>query len=141
MSRVSLRECVSIKGTARVGLGYDIPPVSTPPPRFLSLGIPPAKRPPNWGAPSTLPLEACPLLPWSLLLLARLPGAGGASPPGGLGAEPGTGGAPPTGGPPPPEGVPTAGAERSFVTVFLRALPLPMSDSRAFCGRKRLNTA
>lgn len=74
------------------------------------------------------------MLPWSLLLLAR-PGAGGASPPGGLGADPGTGGAPPMGGPPPPpEGFPTTGAERSFVTVFLRALPLLMSDSNAFCG-------
>lgn len=28
--------------------------------------------------------------------------------------------------------VPTIGAERSFVTAFLRALPLPMSASRAF---------
>lgn len=33
--------------------GSDIPPVSTPPPVFLSFGIPPANSPPSWGALST----------------------------------------------------------------------------------------
>lgn len=70
------------------------------------------------------------LLPWSLLLLARFPGTGGASPPG-L-AIPGTGGAPPRGdGPDPPEDLATIGAERSLVTVFFRALPLLMSARSA----------
>lgn len=95
-------------------------PVSTPPPRFFSLGIPPAKSPPNCGAGSAV------AVPWSLLLLARFPGTDG--------ARPGTGGAPPifgTGGAPPTAGaaeeldsLPTCGAERSLVTAFLRALPL-----------------
>lgn len=72
--------------------------------------------------------------PWSLLLLARFPGTGGASPPGGFGAPPsiGIGGAPPTGGPDEEEDLLTTGAERSLVTAFLRALPLEMSDRRAF---------
>ncbi len=98
-------------------------PVFTPPPLFFSLGMPPANRPPSCGAADSSPAEATPV-PWSLLLLARFPGTGG--------ARPGTGGAPPTAGPdddvPPPA---TAGAERSFVTAFLRALPLPMSARRA----------
>lgn len=70
-------------------------------------------------------------LPWSLLLLALFPGTGGARPPGGL-AIPGTGGAPPTGaGPEPPDTFPTIGADRSFVTAFLRAFPLLISARRA----------
>jgi hypothetical protein len=32
-----------------------VAPVLTPPPLFLSLGIPPANSPPSWGAGSTLP--------------------------------------------------------------------------------------
>lgn len=39
--------------------------------------------------------------------------------------------------PPPPEAVPTCGAERSFVTAFLRALPLVMSERRAFWAPKK----
>ena len=73
-------------------------PVATPPLVLFSLGIPPAKRPPSWGAP---PIALSPpLRPVSLLLLALFPppGTGGASP---LGAFiPGTGGAPPIGIPP-----------------------------------------
>lgn len=94
-------------------------PVSIPP-LFFNFGIPPAKRPPSWGAAL---MDDAP--PSSLLLLARFPGTGGASPPGGFGAPPipGTGGAPPTGGPEESEPLATMGAERSLVTAFLRALP------------------
>lgn len=114
-------------------------PVSMPPPVFLSFGIPvPANIPPNWG-PGGNPSESPPppIPPVSLLLLARFDvppfGAGGASP---LGDFPkpgiGTGGAPPTGGPidvslP----LSTRGADRSFVTAFLRLAPLVISVSRA----------
>lgn len=95
--------------------------------------MPPANRPPSCGAAS---IEAPTFrLPSSLLLLALLPGTGGARPLGIAGAplpKPGTGGAPPIGGPPPPpEGFPTIGADRSFVTAFLSALPFAMSPSRA----------
>lgn len=91
------------------------------PPLFFNLGIPPAKRPPSCGAA----LIADATDPSSLLLLARFPGTGGASPPGGFGAppRPGMGGAPPTGGPEEFGVLPTIGAERSLVTAFLRALP------------------
>lgn len=91
-------------------------PVSTPP-RFFNLGMPPANKPPSCGAASML-AAAGPVsrLPWSLLLRNLLP-------PGTGGARPGTGGAPPTGGPPPPDALPVTGADRSFVTAFLSALP------------------
>lgn len=110
-------------------------PVSTPPRLFRSFGMPPAKSPPSCGAASMpAPELSRPL--WSLLLLARFPGAGGASPPGGLGMPPipipGTGGAPPIGGPAELfADLPTIGAERSFVTAFRSALPLPISPRRA----------
>lgn len=71
---------------------------------------------------------------WSLLLRALFPGTGGARP-GGAGAlaRPGIGGAPPMGGPPPPppDVAPTMGADRSFVTAFLRALPFVISPRSA----------
>lgn len=62
------------------------------------------------------------------------PGTGGAKPPGGAAGldMPGTGGAPPIGGPPPPpETFPTMGADRSFVTAFLKAFPFVISPSKA----------
>lgn len=109
----------------------DLPPVSTPPPVFRNLGIPPANKPASCGALSIAAAEGAPGVPWSLLLLALFPGMGGARPPGGF-AMPGTGGAPPSGdGPGPPDTFPTIGADRSFVTAFLRALPLLMSARRA----------
>lgn len=111
-------------------------PVSTPP-RLRSLGIPPAKSPPSWGAAgSAVPLS--PPDPVSLLLRSRLAacpgGTGGASPPGGGGgfAMPGTGGAAPNGGPedltPPPAII---GADLSLVTVFFNLVPLLISERRA----------
>lgn len=105
-------------------------PVSTPPPRFFSFGMPPTNKPANCGAGSAAP----PLL-WSLLL-ALFTGTGGARPPGTAGAPLGiigTGGAPPVGipPPPPPDAFATWGAERSFVTAFLRALPFDISLSKA----------
>lgn len=105
--------------------------MSTPPPRFFSLGMPPANRPPSCGAADSMPPAAAgaplSLLPWSLLLRMRLP-------PGTGGASPGTGGAPPIGGaPPPPEDFVTCGAERSFVTAFLSARPFWISPSNAPC--------
>lgn len=108
-------------------------PVSTPPRLFLNFGIPPANRPPSCGAEST-PDDGVSLDPWSLLLLARFPGTGGARPPGGFGAPPklGMGGAPPTGGPDEEDDLSTMGAERSLVTAFFKALPLLISDKRAF---------
>lgn len=112
-----------------------------PPRLFLNFGIPPTKSPPSWGADSMPDVVVPSLLPWSLLLLALFPGIGGARPPGGLGMppKPGIGGAPPIGGPaaPPPVVLPTAGAERSLVTVFFRALPLLMSWRRAPYERKQ----
>jgi hypothetical protein len=108
-------------------------PVSTPP-AFLSLGIPPANRPPSCGPPLTdAVLSLAPSPPVSLLLLARLPpGTGGASPPGAFG-NPGTGGAPPTAGTlGPSETLPTCGAERSLICVTLRNLaPFSISPSKA----------
>ena len=110
-------------------------PVSTPPPVFLSFGIPtPAKIPPNWGAAVATLLSALPVV--SLLLLTRFDppealGIGGARPPGGL-PRPGTAGAPPIGGPAEaPDILPTAGADRSFVTAFFNLAPLVMSVRRA----------
>lgn len=58
-------------------------------------------------------------------------GTGGASPLGGFGI-PGTAGAPPNGGcTAPPEGFPMTGADLSFVTAFLSALPFEMSERSA----------
>ena len=118
-----------VSGSERYGEPLSLP-VSTPP-AFLSLGMPPANRPPSWGAAVAMPFPPS----VSLLLLARFPGTGGARPEGGAGAfpMPGTGGAPPTGGPPPPlETLPTCGAERSFTwPTFLNPVPLRMSPSSA----------
>ena len=101
-------------------------PVSIPPRVFFSFGMPPAKRPPSWGA---LGMAVSP--PVSLLLRARFPpGTGGARPLGAL--IPGTGGAPATGPPPPPpELLSSTGAERSFVTAFFSLVPLVISPSKA----------
>jgi hypothetical protein len=114
--------------------GLSIPPVSTPPPVFRSFGIPPANRPASCGGPS-LDAAGCVRSLWSLLLLARSPGTGGASPPGVFG-RPGMGGAPRPDGPGPPtdDTLPICGAERSFVTVFFSAFPLWISARRAPCG-------
>jgi hypothetical protein len=110
-----------------------LPPVLTPPPVFFSFGMPPANSPPSCGAESMLDIALCCRSLWSLLLRIR-PGAGGAKLFGAFG-KPGTAGAPPSGdGPGPPELLPpTNGADRSFVTVFLSALPLLMSESNAPC--------
>lgn len=114
-------------------IGLSVPPVSTPPPVFLSFGMPPAKRPASCGAAS-MGAAGASRLPWSLLLLALLPGTGGARPPGAFG-KPGTGGAPPTGdGPGPPDTFPITGADRSFVTAFFKAFPLEISERRAPLG-------
>lgn len=99
-------------------------PVSTPPPRFFNFGMPPANMPASCGGCS-IPETPVSLPLWSLLLRALFPpfGTGGASPPDGFDI-PGIGGAPPNGADPdPPETFPTIGADRSFVTAFLRALP------------------
>lgn len=100
-----------------------------PPLVFFSLGIPPAKSPPNCGAASIVPAEPPPV---SLLLrfLFEPEGTGGASPPGGL--IPGTGGAPLTG-PPELDLLSMTGADRSLVTVAFSFLPLLISDSNAPC--------
>ena len=75
--------------------------------------MPPAKRPPNCGAASTVD-EAGALGPESLLLrFLFAEGTGGANPVGGL--IPGTGGAPATGPPPDPAFLSTMGADLSFV--------------------------
>ena len=105
-----------------------LPPVSTPPPRFFNFGMPPAKSPPSCGGWS-IPDALLSPFPWSLLLRARFPGIGGASPPGAL-EIPGTAGAPFDGGgldPPETTPPPTIGADLSFVTAFLRAFPLVIS--------------
>lgn len=104
-------------------------PVSMPPPLFLSLGMPPRKRPPNWGA-EVIAIDSLPP-PVSLLLLtllALLAGGGGARPVGAF--MPGTGGAPPTGGPLSCF-LSIKGADRSFVTAFLRREPFDISDNKA----------
>lgn len=122
-------------------MNLNIPPVSTPPPVFLSFGMPPAKRPPSCGAASMAGAAGASRLPWSLLLLALLPGTGGARPPGAFG-RPGTGGAPPSGdGPGPPDTFPTTGADRSLVTVFFNALPLDISERRAPLTLRQFHTA
>lgn len=106
-----LREC---SGSERYGESPSAP-VRTPP-DFRSLGMPPAKRPPNCGA-AVMPLS--PALPpaTSLLLLtlfaAATPGTGGARPPGAL-AIPGTGGAPMTGAAAALFALLTIGADRSL---------------------------
>lgn len=112
-------------------------PVSMPPLVFFNFGMPPAKRPPNWGADS---IEAAPLPPpgpESLLLLFLFPdGTGGARDGGGL--IPGTGGAPAIGPPPPaPAFVSTMGAERSFVCTDFSFRPLLISPSRAPCRTRQ----
>lgn len=102
-------------------------PVEIPPLVFLSLGIPPAKSPPNCGAASIVLVDPPPVS----LLLRFLFKLGGASPAGGL--IPGTGGAPPIGPPPPPELdlVSTIGADLSLVTVDFNLFPLLISDNSA----------
>lgn len=97
----------------------------TPPPVFLSFGIPAANSPPNCGAASIPPPDAA-FPGWSLLLLALFPPAvDGRSPPG-------TGGAPPIGGPPESFGLSMIGADRSLTTpTFLSLAPFVMSPSRA----------
>lgn len=121
----------------RIGSGSEefteslLAPVSTPAAVLRSFGIPPAKIPPNCGAPVPAVVSPPLLLGASLLPLARLvfPGTGG--------AIPGTGGAPPAGGPPdPPNSFPRRGAERSFVTAFFSLFPLLMSPRRASCGQR-----
>lgn len=110
-------------------------PVSIPPPIRFSLGIPPAKIPPNWGAAGTPPpMPLPPPPPVSLLLLPRFaevdPAIRGARPE--CLAKPGTAGAPlrggPAGGPAP---LSIIGAERSLVTAFLSLVPFDMSPSKA----------
>lgn len=103
-------------------------PVSIPP-LFLSFGMPSANRAPHWG--TELMPAGSPPPPVSLLLLTRL-----ASPAGGGEArlldkfKTGTGGAPPMTGP--VSGfLSIIGADRSFVTAFLRRVPLVISDSKA----------
>lgn len=114
----------------------DSRPVSIPPPRFFSFGMPPANIPPSCGAVAIPPLSPPPPLPpVSLLLLARLAplplGTGGASPPGGF-PNPGIAGAAPTDGPAElPESFPTIGADRSLVAAFLSLAPFVMSVKSA----------
>lgn len=126
-------ELRDVSGSERYGEEVSAP-VSTPPPLFFSVGIPPANKPPNCGAALTIPPPP-PSPPVSLLLLARLPGTGGARPPGGAGGLPipGIGGAPPIGGPlGPSETFPTCGADRSLTCVtFFNLAPLLISDSSA----------
>jgi hypothetical protein len=108
-------------------------PVFTPP-RLRSFGMPPANRPPNWGAVDGT-LECPPSSPErpSLLLRNRFAdGAGGASPPGGLGM-PGIGGAPPIAGPLDFVSVPMMGADLSLVTAFFNRAPLEISCNSALC--------
>jgi hypothetical protein len=102
------------------------------PPRLRSLGIPPAKSPPSWGAVAGAgapPSED--VLPPSLLLRSRL-AEGGARP---LGAEgltnPGTGGAAPIVVALDFFSLPIAGADRSFVTVFFKFVPCLISLNSA----------
>lgn len=128
-------DCLDVSGSDMYGDSRSAP-VSTPPPVFLSFGIPtPAKIPPNCGAALAPLLSPPPVV--SLLLLARFaplspaPGTGGARPLGDL-PRPGTAGAPPFGGPTEaPDVFPTMGADRSFVTAFFSLAPLVMSVKRA----------
>jgi hypothetical protein len=111
-------------------------PVSMPPPRFLSFGIPPANMAPSWGADGTTPESSPSGLPRPPSLLLRSlfpapPGRGGAPPPGRLGML-GIGGAPPSDGPlDAPGSLVINGADLSFVTVFLRWAPFAISPRRA----------
>jgi hypothetical protein len=109
-------------------------PVFTPP-DFRSFGMPPANSPASCGAADAMPP---PVSPVSLLLRARFPGTGGASPEGGAGGfpMPGIGGAPPIGGPlGPSDTFPICGAERSLIWVtFFSRVPLLMSCRRAPCS-------
>lgn len=109
----------------RYGESDRLAPVLTPP-RLRSLGIPPAKRPPNCGA-AALTAASEPDTPSLLLrnLLAAGPdGTGGASPVGG-GLIPGTGGAAPIGGAAElPPVFPITGADRSLVVAFFSLVPL-----------------
>lgn len=108
--------------------------ILTPPALLRSLGMPPAKRPPSWGALSMPPPEDAPVgeVGWSLLLRARLAPAGAA------GRRPGTGGAPPVGGPEEAADAvlaSTIGAERSLVLAFLSRVPFSMSPRRPAWGQ------
>lgn len=107
-------------------------PVATPPPVFLSLGIPPANIPPSCGAEA---IAAPPVSTPSLLLLARFPpgGGGGAKPPGaeGLFAIPGTGGAPIAGAAGADTFASIIGADLSFTTTFFSLAPPSILLSRA----------
>jgi hypothetical protein len=111
-------------------------PVFTPP-ALRSFGMPPAKSPPSCGAALIVEDRSlAPSPPVSLLLLARFPGTGGASPPGGAGGAlpiPGTDGATPIGGAAgPSETLPTIGADRSLTIVtFFSLAPLVMSPRSA----------
>lgn len=99
----------------------------TPPALFRSLGMPPAKMPPNCGAVSMPPPIVAAAAVLSLLLRALLcPGdAGGRRPPG-------IGGAPPIGGPLPASfGLSMIGAERSFTVTFFSRAPFSISPSNA----------
>jgi len=95
-------------------------PVATPPPVFLSFGMPPAKIPPSCGAAMPADASFDPLLTLgeSLLLLALFaPGGAG-------GLRPGTGGAPAAAElPNPSDTFPTIGADRSLVTAFFSLAP------------------
>ena len=96
-------------------------PVSIPPVRFFSFGIPPANNPPSCGASAKL---TCPPVV-SLLLLVLLISGLDVSPPGGL-RNPGIGGAlVATAGP--PLDLSTVGAERSLVTAFFNRAPFVIS--------------
>jgi hypothetical protein len=94
--------------------------------------MPPANKPPSCGG-AAIPLSPPPV---SLLLRARFPPPGGASPGGAGGLPmPGTGGAPDIAGAAGPSDIfPTIGDDRSLICVtFLSLAPLPMSDSSAPC--------
>lgn len=97
-------------------------PVSTPPFRFLSFGIPPANNPPSRGASA---IVACPPVV-SLLLLVLLNSETGVSPPGGFN-NPGIGGAPATTAAAPPLDLSIIGAERSLVAAFFNRAPFVIS--------------
>lgn len=114
----------------------DRPPVATPPPVFLNLGIPPANMPPSCGAvgislADPTPLDAPPASLLLLPLVATL-GTGGARPedfP-----APGTAGGIPTGAMPELlDLLSSSGPERSFVTAFFSLAPLVMSVNNAPC--------
>jgi hypothetical protein len=124
-------ELREVSGSERYGELVSAPVLT--PPAFLSLGMPPANKPPSCGAALTMPPPA-PSPPVSLLLLARFPGTDGARP-GGAGAlpMPGTGGALPIGGAlGPSDTFPTMGADRSLTWVtFLSFKPLLMSPRSA----------